>query len=136
MGYQLQLRRDIKSGQREMTYRVIDKGDYDTDRFAVIDEETLSDNGEGKATLKAEKVRDSDSKRKTLMLSLPFISSTFAWVTPNSSALINANITSLTVSNQASSPWGTAGVSGSLEMVISKIICAPGSWNPLRTEAS
>lgn len=67
MGYQLQLRRDIKAGQREMTYRVIDKGDYDTDRFAVIDEETLTDDGEGKATLKAEKVRDSDSKRKTLM---------------------------------------------------------------------
>lgn len=67
MGYQLQLRRDIKAGEREMTYRVIDKGDYDTDRFAVIDEETLSDSGEGVATLKAEKVRDSNSKRKTLM---------------------------------------------------------------------
>ncbi|TGN42061.1 DUF3108 domain-containing protein [Marinobacter confluentis] len=67
MGYQLQLRKDIKEGKREMTYRVIDKGDYDTDRFAVIDEETLNRRGEQVATLKAEKVRDSDSKRKTLM---------------------------------------------------------------------
>lgn len=67
MGYQLQLRRDIKAGKRDMTYRVIDKGDYDTDRFAVIDEETLDNNGRKVATLKAEKVRDSDSKRKTLM---------------------------------------------------------------------
>lgn len=67
MGFQLQLRHDIKAGKREMTYRVIDKGDYDTDRFAVIDEETLNENGEGAATLKAEKVRDSGSKRKTLM---------------------------------------------------------------------
>lgn len=67
MGYQLQLRKDIKEGKREMTYRVIDKGDYDTDRFAVIDEETLNRSGEQVATLKAEKVRDSDSKRKTLM---------------------------------------------------------------------
>jgi len=67
MGFQLQLRHDIKAGQREMTYRVIDKGDYDTDRFAVLDEETLNSSGEAIATLKAEKVRDSDSKRKTLM---------------------------------------------------------------------
>jgi hypothetical protein len=67
MGFQLQLRHDIKAGKREMTYRVIDKGDYDTDRFAVIDEETLNNSGENLATVKAEKVRDSDSKRKTLM---------------------------------------------------------------------
>lgn len=71
MGYQLQLRQDIKSGEREMTYRVIDKGRYDTDVFAVIDEETLNNNGEGLATLKAEKVRDSDSKRTTLMWFAP-----------------------------------------------------------------
>lgn len=71
MGYQLQLRQDIKAGQREMTYRVIDKGRYDTDRFAVIDEETLNGNGDAVATLKAEKVRDDDSKRKTLMWFAP-----------------------------------------------------------------
>jgi hypothetical protein len=71
MGFQLQLRQDIKAGQRDMTYRVIDKGRYDTDRFAVIDEEALRSNGEGLKTLKAEKVRDSDSKRKTLMWFAP-----------------------------------------------------------------
>ena len=71
MGYQLQLRQDIKAGQRDMTYRVIDKGRYDTDRFAVIDEETMDSHGEALATLKAEKVRDNDSKRKTLMWFAP-----------------------------------------------------------------
>lgn len=71
MGYQLQLSQDIKAGKREMEYRVIDKGDYDTDRFAVVDEETLSANGEQIKTLKAEKVRDSDSKRQSLMWFAP-----------------------------------------------------------------
>lgn len=71
MGYQLQLSQDIKAGKREMEYRVIDKGDYDTDRFAVVDEETLSANGEEIRTLKAEKVRDSGSKRQSLMWFAP-----------------------------------------------------------------
>ncbi|MFN2361104.1 MAG: DUF3108 domain-containing protein [Marinobacter sp.] len=71
MGYQLQLSQDIKAGKREMEYRVIDQGDYDTDRFAVVDEETLSANGEEIRTLKAEKVRDSDSKRQSLMWFAP-----------------------------------------------------------------
>lgn len=67
MGYQLQLRRDIKDGHRDMTYRVIDKGRYDTDRFAVISEEALNKDGKQMSTVKAEKVRGSDSKRKTMM---------------------------------------------------------------------
>lgn len=67
MGYQLQLRNDIKDGKTDMTYRVIDKGRYDTDRFAVITEETLDKNGQTVSTLKAEKVRGEDSKRQTLM---------------------------------------------------------------------
>lgn len=71
MGYQLQLSQDIKAGKREMEYRVVDKGDYDTDRFAVVDEETLNTNGEEVKTLKAEKVRDSDSKRQSLMWFAP-----------------------------------------------------------------
>ncbi|EDM46088.1 DUF3108 domain-containing protein [Marinobacter algicola] len=71
MGYQLQLSQDIKAGKREMEYRVIDKGDYDTDRFAVVDEETVRINGEDIRTLKAEKVRDSDSKRESLMWFAP-----------------------------------------------------------------
>ncbi|WP_227537984.1 DUF3108 domain-containing protein [Marinobacter vulgaris] len=71
MGYQLQLSQDIKAGKREMEYRVIDKGDYDTDQFAVIDQERLSVNGDTYKTLKAEKVRDSDSKRQSLMWFAP-----------------------------------------------------------------
>ncbi|MDX1551285.1 MAG: DUF3108 domain-containing protein [Marinobacter sp.] len=71
MGYQLQLSQDIKAGKREMEYRVVDKGDYDTDRFAVVDEEFLRANGEQIMTLKAQKVRDSDSKRQSLMWFAP-----------------------------------------------------------------
>ncbi|MDL0432545.1 DUF3108 domain-containing protein [Marinobacter sp. TBZ242] len=71
MGYQLQLSQDIKAGKREMEYRVVDKGDYDTDRFAVVDEEILNANGEEIRTLKAEKVRDSSSKRQSLMWFAP-----------------------------------------------------------------
>ncbi|MDI9246850.1 DUF3108 domain-containing protein [Marinobacter sp. CHS3-4] len=71
MGFHLQLRRDIKAGQREMSYRVLDKGRFDTDRFAVIDEETLSPDGKAVKTVKAEKVRGEDSKRKTLMWFAP-----------------------------------------------------------------
>ena len=71
MGYQLQLSQDIKAGKREMEYRVIDKGDYDTDRFSVVDEETVRINGDDIRTLKAEKVRDSDSKRQSLMWFAP-----------------------------------------------------------------
>lgn len=71
MGYQLQLSQDIKAGKREMEYRVIDKGNYDTDRFAVVDEEILRANGEEVRTLKAEKVRDPDSKRQSLMWFAP-----------------------------------------------------------------
>ena len=67
MGYQLQLHQDLKAGKRDVTYQVLDKGDYDDDRFAVIDEDSLSDNGRTMNTLKAEKVRDEDSKRQTLM---------------------------------------------------------------------
>ncbi len=71
MGYQLQLSQDIKAGKREMEYRVIDKGDYDTDRFAVVDEEIRRINGDEITTLKAEKVRDSGSKRQSLMWFAP-----------------------------------------------------------------
>ncbi|MEX2473980.1 DUF3108 domain-containing protein [Marinobacter sp.] len=71
MGYQLQLHQDIRAGKREMEYRVIDKGSYDTDQFAVIDEETLRTSKGHVATIKAEKVRDGDSKRQTLMWFAP-----------------------------------------------------------------
>ena len=67
LGYQLQLHQDLKAGKRDVTYKGLDKGDYDDDRFAVIDEDSLGDNGRTMNTLKAEKVRDEDSKRQTLM---------------------------------------------------------------------
>lgn len=67
LGYQLQLHQDLKAGKSDVTYQVLDKGDYDDDRFAVIDEDSLSDNGRTMNTLKAEKVRNEDSKRQTLM---------------------------------------------------------------------
>ena len=66
LGYQLQLLQDIKSGKREMTYRVLDGNSIDTDRFAVIDGENMSTGSEQRTTLKAEKVRE-DSKRQTFM---------------------------------------------------------------------
>src|SRR6056297_1835708 len=66
LGYQLQLHQDIKNGEREMTYRVLDGNSIDTDRFAVINGEKMSTGSEQRATLKAEKVRE-DSKRQTLM---------------------------------------------------------------------
>lgn len=71
MGYQLQLHQDIRAGKRDMEYRVIDKGDYDTDRFAVIDTETLQTEQGPVDAIKAEKVRDDDSKRQTLMWFAP-----------------------------------------------------------------
>ena len=67
LGFQLQLHQDLKAGKRDVTYQVLDKGDYDEDRFAVLDEETLNLNGRSITALKAEKVRDDDSKRETLM---------------------------------------------------------------------
>ncbi len=70
MGYQLQLHQDIRAGKTEMVYRVVDEGDYDTDRFAVVGEEILHTNRGEIATVKAEKVRD-DSKRQTLMWFAP-----------------------------------------------------------------
>ncbi|NWO05513.1 MAG: DUF3108 domain-containing protein [Alteromonadaceae bacterium] len=67
LGFQLQLHQDLKAGKRDVTYQVIDKGDYDEDRFAVLEEETLKLNGRAITALKAEKVRDDDSNRETLM---------------------------------------------------------------------
>lgn len=67
LGFQLQLHQDLKAGKRDVTYQVIDKGEYDEDRFAVLEEENLNLNGRSVDALKAEKVREDDSKRQTLM---------------------------------------------------------------------
>jgi hypothetical protein len=71
LGFQLQLRHDISAGKRDMTYRIIDGGDYDTDRFAVLDNESLDTPAGSMTTVKAKKVRGADSKRKTLMWFAP-----------------------------------------------------------------
>lgn len=66
LGYQLQLHQDIRNGERDMTYKVIDGRSVDEERFAVINGEATSTGGDRTAFLKAEKVRE-DSKRQTLM---------------------------------------------------------------------
>ncbi|MDO3721873.1 DUF3108 domain-containing protein [Marinobacter sp. chi1] len=71
LGLQLQLSQDIKRGQKDMTYRVIDGNRYDTDRFAIIDQEPLDTSNGSTLTLKAEKIREEDSKRETLMWFAP-----------------------------------------------------------------
>lgn len=71
LGFQLQLSQDIKAGKRDMTYHVIDGDDYDEDRFSILDKEPLKTNRGSINTLKAEKVRDKDSKRQTLMWFAP-----------------------------------------------------------------
>ncbi|KEF32757.1 hypothetical protein D777_01391 [Marinobacter nitratireducens] len=71
LGFQLQLHQDIKAGKRDVTYRIIDGDNYDTDRFAVIDKEPLENNGQTHTTLKAEKVREENAKRQTLMWFAP-----------------------------------------------------------------
>lgn len=68
LGYQLQLRQDIKAGERDMTYQVIDGGEYDKTHFAVLTKEPETASIDLlRGTLKAEKVRKEGSKRQTLM---------------------------------------------------------------------
>lgn len=71
LGFQVQLRQDLKAGKRDMTYAVADDGDFDHDRFAVLERETRSTRFGDLETIKVEKVRDKDSKRETLMWFAP-----------------------------------------------------------------
>jgi len=71
LGFQLQLRQDIRAGKLDMTYRIIDKGKYDSDRFAVLDEDILDGPGGTITTIKAEKVRGENARRETLMWFAP-----------------------------------------------------------------
>lgn len=71
LGFQLQLMQDLKAGKREITYSVTNDGDYDESTFAVLGEETLETALGELKTLKAQKVRDPDSKRETLMWFAP-----------------------------------------------------------------
>ena len=71
LGFQLQLRQDLKAGKREMAYTVADEDDFEEDRFAVIGEESQSTPFGDLETVKVEKVREADSKRETLMWFAP-----------------------------------------------------------------
>lgn len=66
LGFQVQLHQDILNGKREMEYQVLDKGSIDSDRFAVISDDTTGTDGTQSPQLKAEKVRE-NSERQTYM---------------------------------------------------------------------
>lgn len=66
LGFQVQLHQDILNGKREMEYQVLDRGSIDSERFAVVSDDTSISDGAQSSQLKAEKVRE-DSKRQTLM---------------------------------------------------------------------
>ena len=65
LGFQLQLHQDIRNGKREMEYQVLDRSNIDSERFAVVSNDT-NNSGDQASYLKAEKIRES-SKRQTLM---------------------------------------------------------------------
>ncbi|WP_404363456.1 DUF3108 domain-containing protein [Marinobacter sp.] len=71
MGYQLQLRQDLKAGKTQMEYQVTDDGDFDRDEFAVIGRETLDTELGQVSTVKVEKVRAPRKKRSTVMWFAP-----------------------------------------------------------------
>lgn len=66
LGFQVQLHQDILNGKREMEYQVLDRGKIDSERFAVVNDDTSTPDGGQSSLLKAEKVRE-NSKRETLM---------------------------------------------------------------------
>ncbi|SFR41117.1 Protein of unknown function [Marinobacter daqiaonensis] len=71
LGFQLQLRQDLKAGKESMSYPVADDGDYDHDRFTVVDSEPLKTEFGILETIKVEKVRGEGSKRETLLWFAP-----------------------------------------------------------------
>lgn len=71
LGFQLQLRQDLKAGKTTMDYTVADKDDFEHDRFAVVGEELQTTSLGELNTIKVEKVREEDSKRETLMWFAP-----------------------------------------------------------------
>lgn len=71
MGYQLQLRQDLKNGLTEMKYEVVDKRHLETSRFGVVGEDVLETKLGMVKTLKVEKIRAPKKKRTTLMWFAP-----------------------------------------------------------------
>lgn len=71
LGYQFQLMQDIRAGKTQMVYDITDDDGVDRDEFAVLQREPL-DSALGQVeAIKAEKVRQGDSKRETLMWFAP-----------------------------------------------------------------
>ncbi|MEH6355918.1 MAG: DUF3108 domain-containing protein [Marinobacter sp.] len=71
LGYQLQLHQDIKAGKREMAYQYVRHGRLDEDRFAVINEGSITTPQGEIDALTVEKLRDEGAKRATLMWFAP-----------------------------------------------------------------
>lgn len=71
LSYQLQLQQDVRNGEQEMHYKVVGKNRVEESTFAVLGDETLEGSFGSVDTVKVEKVRDPDNKRKTLMWFAP-----------------------------------------------------------------
>ncbi|MFE8069464.1 DUF3108 domain-containing protein [Marinobacteraceae bacterium S3BR75-40.1] len=66
LGFQLQLREDLRAGKKHMVYQIADGGKLKEYEFAVIGEEELDTREHGKVnTIVVEKVREPYKKRKT-----------------------------------------------------------------------
>ncbi|BES71853.1 DUF3108 domain-containing protein [Marinobacter nanhaiticus D15-8W] len=71
LNYQLQLRQDLKSGQTEMHYQIVNKNRLDDDTYKVVGEEIIDSQLGTIDTVKVEKVRAPEKKRKTFMWFAP-----------------------------------------------------------------
>ena len=66
LGFQLQLRQDLKAGKRHMVYDIADGGKLKNYEFAVVGEEDLDTHEHGRVhTIKVDQVRDPGKKRET-----------------------------------------------------------------------
>jgi len=72
LGAQLQLWVDLRAGKTSMGYTVLDDGDFERYRFAVLGEETLETENFGEVeTVRVKRVRKADSPRTTHMWFAP-----------------------------------------------------------------
>jgi hypothetical protein len=71
LGFQQQLLIDLRMGKHKMVYQVVDRCGYDENIFKVLGEEKIACNSGTKRAIKVKKIRDEDSKRKTLMWFIP-----------------------------------------------------------------
>lgn len=71
VSYQLQLRRDLAAGRRELEYRVADGGHIKDYRFESLGEEAVQTPAGRYRALKVRRVRDAGSRRDTLIWFAP-----------------------------------------------------------------